>query len=112
MFTKIKLPALAFTLAAAALVAGPLAAQTVEVVTGIGFGNSQPEAFQNAIRAWLVEGIQLYGTADFGSALTSDVSCFQQADNGYTTQGIEVIGDPTASWSCSVQGIPASAIGG
>ncbi len=109
MITKLVLPTLALD---AALTAGPLAAQTIELVTGVGFGASQPEAFQNAIRAWLTEAIKLHETAGYGSALTTDVSCFeQQAASGPTTQGIEVIGDPTAPWSCSVQGIPASAIG-
>ncbi len=95
------------------LAAVQASAQTVEIVTGVGFGASQPEAFQNAIRAWLIEAIQLYGSADFGSALTTEVNCFEQAasSGGATTFGVEVIGDPTAAWSCSVAGIPASAIG-
>ena len=98
-----------------ALIAGATSAsaQTVELVSGVGFGNSYPEAFQNAIRAWLIEAIQLYGSADFGSALTTDVNCFEQeSSGGATTFGVEVIGNPTAPWSCSVQGIPASAING
>ncbi|MBF9045222.1 hypothetical protein HKCCE4037_17905 [Rhodobacterales bacterium HKCCE4037] len=111
MFTKFALPALAL---AAALTAGPLAAQTVEVVTGIGFGNSQTEAFTNSVRAWLIEAIELYGQGanDFGSALTTDVQCFEQQGNGFTTLGIETIGNPSAPWSCTVRGIPAAAIGG
>lgn len=110
MFRNSKGLILAACLAAASL---PVAAQTVEVVTGVGFGASQPEAFQNAIRAWLIEAIDLYGSADFGSALTTDVSCFEQgaSTGGVTALGVEVIGDPTGAWSCSVQGIPASAIG-
>lgn len=114
MFKSFKTPLLAMTLALAA--APAFAQQSVELVTGIGFGNSQVEATQNSVRAWIIEGTRLYGSADWNTALRGNIQCNQtpQTGNGggATTLGIGVEGDATGSWACTVTGLPLSAISG
>lgn len=113
MFEKIKLSVLAVGLV---LSSAPISAQTVELVTGVGFGNTQPEAMQNAIRAWVIEGQRLYQTADFNTALRTEISCNESASagasSGITTQGVRIEGDVSGAWSCSLSGLPLSALGG
>ncbi|GAB5448253.1 hypothetical protein [Gymnodinialimonas sp.] len=112
MFTSFKAPILALALAATAVPA--MAQQSVELVTGIGFGNSQVEATQNSVRAWIIEGTRLYGTADWNTALRGNIQCNQTPQTGggggATTMGIGVEGDATGSWACTVTGLPLSAI--
>lgn len=113
MLSSFKTSALALTLA---LSAAPVFAQTtVELVTGIGFGASQVEATQNSIRAWIVEGTRLYGSADFNTALRGSIDCNQTpaaGGGGITTLGTGVSGDATGEWACTVTGLPLSAIQG
>lgn len=114
MFTSFKTPLLALTLALSA--APVFAQQTVELVTGIGFGTSQVEATQNSVRAWIIEGTRLYGSADFNTALRGSIDCNQTPSagggGGITTFGVGVSGDATGDWSCTVTGLPLSAISG
>lgn len=115
MLSTLKTSALALTLT---LSAAPVFAQaTVELVTGVGFGASQIEATQNSIRAWIIEGTRLYGSADFNTALRGSIDCNQTpaaggGDGGATTFGIGVSGDATGEWACTVTGLPLSAIQG
>lgn len=113
MTTFFKTSTLALALA---LTAAPVVAQqSVELVTGIGFGNSQVEATQNSVRAWIIEGTRLYGTADWNTALRGNIQCNETpqtggGDGGAQTFGIGVEGDATGSWACTVTGLPLSAI--
>lgn len=113
MFHSIKTPLLALTLVLGT--APAFAQQSVELVTGIGFGASQVEATQNSVRAWIIEGTRLYGSADFNTALRGSIECNQTPQTGgggVTTFGIGVSGDATGDWSCTVTGLPLSAITG
>ncbi|QXT40743.1 hypothetical protein [Gymnodinialimonas ceratoperidinii] len=113
MLTSFKIPALALTLALGA--APAFAQETVELVTGIGFGETQVEATQNSVRAWIIEGTRLYGSADFNTALRGSIDCNQTpttggGEGGATTLGVGVSGDATGEWACTVTGLPLSAI--
>lgn len=115
MFKSLKTPLLIAALALTALPAS--AQQSVELVTGIGFGQSQVAATQNAVRAWVREGQRLYGTADFNSALRTGIDCNYTAPGAtstptYGTLGVQIEGDATAPWACSITGLPLSAIQG
>jgi hypothetical protein len=115
MITTFKAPILALTLALSA--APAFAQQSVELVTGIGFGSNQVVATQNAVRAWVREGQRLYGTADFNSALRTGIDCNYTDPNagggsGITPFGVQIEGDATQPWACSVTGLPLSAIQG
>lgn len=115
MFKSLKTPLLALTLALSA--APVMAQQSVELVTGIGFGQSQVAATQNAVRAWVREGVRLYGSADFNSALRTGIDCNYTAPGAtsaptYGTFGVQIEGDASAPWACSITGLPLSAIQG
>lgn len=107
-FTKTALCALALSLTAL-----PSSSGQVELVTAIGFGNTKVHATQNAVRGWILEASRIYGGADWNTALRGQLDCFKQdASGGYGTSSIVVEGDASAPWSCSVSGIPLSAVQG
>ena len=96
----------------ASAVAAPAAAQmSIEVTEGIGFGNSQPEARINAVRAWIDQAVRDHGDGDWNGALKTNMNCFQSSGGtGIGTTAIGVEGPVSGSWSCHVKGVPASAL--
>lgn len=110
MTTFIKTALVALSLSTAALSGAQ--AQQVELVTGIGFGHSHADAMQNAVRAWINQSIRDYGSGDWNSAFKGPMSCSKQSGSGgITSFGIGVEGDASGKWSCSVSGLPLSALG-
>lgn len=109
-FAKIALTALSLAVAGA----GTAQAQQVELITAIGFGQTKAHAQMTAVKQWVMEGSRMYGWADWNTALRGEMECFKIDPSGaqYSTKSIVVGGDVTQPWSCSVTGLPLSAISG
>ncbi|MDA7424495.1 hypothetical protein [Thalassococcus lentus] len=113
MTTFAKTALIALTVAAGALgVTSAAQAETVEIITAIGFGETQTYATVEAVRAWVIEATQMYGNGDWNTAFRTEMDCFKQGSSQYTTNSIVIGGDVTAAWSCTVKGIPLAAIQG
>jgi hypothetical protein len=88
-------------------------AQSLEIVEGIGFGDTQAGARRNAVRAWIRQAQRDYPgvEANFNTAYKGQISCSEeQQGGGITTFGTGVEGDVDGAWSCSVRGVPAGAL--
>ncbi|MEL6203140.1 MAG: hypothetical protein AAFR39_12355 [Pseudomonadota bacterium] len=85
--------------------------QSIELTTGIGFGQTRTQAMQEAVRAWVNQSMIDHGSADWNTAFKGPMECNQTTTGGgATTQGIGIGGDMTGSWACSVSGVPVSAL--
>jgi hypothetical protein len=88
-------------------------AQSLEIVEGIGFGDTQAAARRNAVRAWIRQAQRDYPgvSANYNTALKSQITCNEeQQGGGITTFGTGVEGNVDGAWSCSVRGVPAGAL--
>lgn len=88
-------------------------AQSLEIVEGVGFGDTEAAARRNAIRAWIRQSRVDYPGVDanFNTAIKSRIDCSEeQQSGGITTFGTGVAGNADGAWSCSVRGVPAGAL--
>ena len=88
-------------------------AQSIELTTGVGFGQTRALAQAQAVRAWINQSMIDHGSADWNTAFKGPVECAPQTPTtggGVTTQGIGIEGDQNAAWVCTVSGLPQSAL--
>ena len=115
MFKTIKIALAASILATGFTSIAPLAvqAQNIELVEGLGFGETRRSATSNAVREWIRQARRDYpnSRANFNTAFRSGVNCEREqqtaSNNEYKAQGIGVEGNVEGAWSCYVRGVPS-----